>query len=75
MTKYRVHFDRVGRNHNVADLVVEAENADRIAEEVFHEVGKHLRSKSYEVTLHLESGIGKGFVDYGRFGNFTITEE
>ncbi|MEU4367522.1 hypothetical protein [Micromonospora chersina] len=73
-TRYRVEFARVGRNHNVAPFgpVVSGNNhADRIAEEVHAYAGRHLGSRFYTVDVDLAAG--KGFIEGGRFGTFTVT--
>lgn len=69
----RCKFDRIGRRHDVDDLEVEAPvSANDLAERVYHHARKYLGSKVFEVDLSLEEG--RGLIEWGRFGSFTIEE-
>ncbi|TDC82420.1 hypothetical protein E1193_11765 [Micromonospora sp. KC606] len=73
-TRYRVEFARVGRNHNVAafgPVVSGPDHAERIAEEVHGYAGRHLSSRCFVVSVDLAAG--KGCIEGGRFGTFTVT--
>lgn len=70
MTTYTVKFERVGRNHAVPDLTVEAADVDELTEAAYRYAGRFLGSRSYEVVVNLEAMTGS--VEYGRFGRFTI---
>lgn len=75
-TRYRVEFTRVGRNHNVAPFgpVVSGPNhADRIAEEVHGYARRYLISNAFAVDVDLDLAAGKGWIEGGRFGTFTVT--
>lgn len=67
---YTVHFERLG--HSVKDRTetFEAADAQDLADQIYHFAGKHLGSKSFEVDVNLETGVG--LVEWGRFGRFTI---
>jgi hypothetical protein len=71
VTSYRCDFERIGRDHYVPPLVVEADDADEIAFNVFTYAKKFLASSGFDVTVNLETG--KGFIEAGRFGKFDIT--
>lgn len=73
-TRYRVEFARVGRNHNVAPfgpIVSGPDHAGRIAEEVHGYARRYLNSRFFEVDVDLADG--KGWIEGGRFGTFTVT--
>lgn len=73
-TRYRIEFARVGRNHNVAPfgpIVSGPDHADQIAEAVFRYAGRYLGSRFYDVDVDVAAG--KGWIEGGRFGTFTVT--
>ena len=72
--KYRVNFERIGRNHSPEPMLIAAIDADDLADKIFTHIrkGKLLASREFEVTVDLE--LMKGSLDFGRFGNFTIEE-
>ena len=72
--KYRVNFERIGRNHGPEPMLIEADDAEDLALKIFTYIRKHklLASREFEVTVDLE--LMKGSLDFGRFGNFTIEE-
>lgn len=73
MDCYEVTFERIGRNHNVARLGVEAADADELSAAIHKYARSHLRSRDYEVVVDLQKG--DGFIACGMHcgGRFTIT--
>jgi adenylyl- and sulfurtransferase ThiI len=69
---YRVTFNRIGRNHHVAPLAVEATNADTIAEAVYRYARPHLASRDVEVSVDLATGQGQIFCGFNNGGTFTV---
>ena len=70
--KYVVEFERIGRNHGVSSLIIEG-TEDELVDAVLAHCGKYLRSSEYSVSIDLDAG--KGWIDAGRFGTFTVKEE
>lgn len=73
-TRYRVEFTRVGRKHDVAPfgpIVSGPDHADRIAEEVYRYASRWIMSSEFAVDVDLAAG--KGWIEGGRFGTFTVT--
>ena len=71
---YRLTFERIGRNHNVPDLVTGATNPDDIAEEVWRLARKNCGSRDLEVAVDLEAMKGHIFAGMHSAGSFTIAE-
>lgn len=75
LPRYRVTFERIGRNHSVDPLETKAEDADALADAVHRYARKHLRSRDYDVDLDLDAGKGCiicGMHDGGRFTISTL---
>lgn len=75
MTGVVCTFERIGRQHDVPPLTVTAAlslHADAIAVDVHGYAKQFLGSKNFVVTVDLETG--KGSIEGGRFGRFTIEE-
>ena len=70
MKKYKVTFDRIGRNHAVPAAAFEVESTDDLAYQVHEYARGFLISRDYQVTVE-ES---RGCIEGGRFGAFTIEE-
>ena len=74
-----VHFDRIGRRHEVPDLeiVVDPEHLDRLHSAVRKYCGKHLVSREFHVQIDMDNELteGVGSIDGGRFGTFTLKEK
>jgi len=72
--KYRITFERVGRNHNPEPLLTEAADAEDLATKIFDHIiaRKLLRSREFDVVVNLDKMIG--LIEGGRFGEFTIEE-
>lgn len=75
-----VTFDRVGRNHNVAPLVItDTDDWDEIADRVYDHVRPHLRSRNVEVVIRSDpaDGITRGVILCGPVvgGAFTVEQE
>ena len=70
--KYIVKFDRIGRDHFARPIEVEVaeDDADGIAEAVFRHAKSKLASRWFEVYVDLDAG--KGLIEAGRFGTFTV---
>lgn len=71
-TAYRVEFERVGRRRDIAPQTFTAANPDDLAEQVWRFVGRYLGSRAYDVFVEIEDG--RGSIEAGRFGTFTIAE-
>lgn len=72
MTTWTVRFDRIGRKQAVPPLTVRG-TADDLRSRVHGYAGNYLISREYDVTVDLRKGLG--WIDGGRFGTFTITEQ
>jgi hypothetical protein len=74
MKTYRVTFERIGRTHTVAPMLVEVADGDELAKLIHKYARPYLRSRDYEVELDLDEG--KGFITAGFHsgGDFTLTE-
>jgi hypothetical protein len=73
-TRYRVEFARIGRNRNAAPfgpVVSGNDHADRLAEEIHRYARRWLPSGGFAVDVDLTAG--KGWIEGGRFGTFTVT--
>lgn len=70
---YRIEFERIGRNRNVAPMVAKVENADQLADYIHRHARPHLRSRDYEVELDLDEGKGWIACGFHCGGEFTIT--
>lgn len=80
MRTYTCTFDRIGRKHDVAPLVVEADNLDDLAERVFQYARPHLMSRDVEVVVGNDgpgedTGRGHIFCGFNTGGTFTITSQ
>lgn len=77
MKTYKITFDRIGRTRNHQPLTVTA-NGDPettggdIADAVYGYARNHLISRDFDVYADPENG--KGSIDGGKFGTFTIEE-
>ena len=72
MTTTTITFDRIGRNHSVPPLVIDGDpDGQDVADAVYKYARKFLMSSDYEVTANLQTG--RVSIDYGRFGEGTIT--
>jgi hypothetical protein len=74
MNAYTVTFARVGRNHSVAPLTVESDDADDIAEQIHGYVRPHLGSRFPEVYVNLDLGTGFVLAGMHNAGDFTVTK-
>ncbi len=74
MSHYRIEFtgERIGRNHEVEPIEIEAESADGIAEAVYRHARTKLASSHFDVVARIDTMSGT--IEAGRFGSFTITE-
>lgn len=72
MTTYAVKFERIGRNHNGLEQVFKARDADHLAEQIHSYARSYLASPWFDVTLGLNDDAGRGVIEAGRFGTFTI---
>lgn len=72
---YTVTFHRVGRNHHVAPLAVDADGPDpafELAEKIYRYVRPHVMSRGVDVTVDLDTGTGQIFCGMNNGGTFTI---
>lgn len=74
MTQYRVTFERIGRNHNVAPLVTKAEDGEALALRIEKYARPHLRSRDVEVAVNLAGGSGYIICGMHNGGEFAIAE-
>jgi hypothetical protein len=74
MKRYRVKFDRVGRNRTIGPLTANADSLDDLALEIFRYVRPHLRSRDLDVCINTDGA--SGFLACGMHsgGDFTISE-
>lgn len=72
MAVYIVAFDRIGRTHKPASLMVTADSADQIAEKIHTHARHFLLSRYYEVHVDLAQGKGWILCGYQNGGEFTI---
>lgn len=77
--EFVVHFERVGRNHDVPDLRLEypisltdQQLADGMAEDIFRYCRRFLLSNEYSVVFELREEDGEGTIGAGRYGAFRI---
>jgi len=68
---YLCDFERIGRNHAVPPLEIEATDADELAFHVYTYSRRFLASHDIVVSVDLEEG--RGFINAGRFGRFSVT--
>lgn len=73
---YRVLFDRIGRDHDIAPLIARAATADELAEVIYRYARPHLRSTHVDVSVDLDQMRGAVVVGGVRpGGDFTIEHE
>ena len=72
---YTISFERVGRNHDVPNLVTGTADAQVIAEEVYRIARRHCGSRDLEVAVDLEAMKGNIYAGMHNAGTFTITED
>jgi hypothetical protein len=72
---YTITFDRVGRNHNVPNLVTGTADAQVIAEEVYRIARRNCGSRDLEVTVDMEAMKGHIYAGFHNAGSFTIAED
>jgi hypothetical protein len=72
MTRYRVTFARVGRNHNVEPYEVDATSGDDLAEAVWLHVRHRLLSRDSWVAVDLTAMKGCIRAGFQNAGTFTI---
>ena len=67
-----VHFDRIGRTHDVTPLAVDSGDADAIAEQVERYARRFLMSHDVVVSVDMEDLRGNIFCGFHVGGTFTI---
>jgi hypothetical protein len=72
ITSYRVTFERIGRDHDVAPLVTVATSADELAEVIYDYARPRLRSRDVDVYVDLEKQSGGILCGFNSGGTFTI---
>lgn len=72
---YRVTFERIGRNHSVSPLDVEAAEADELAERIYQYGKRFLGSREVEVIVDMEVGTGWFSCGGRNGGRFTFVED
>jgi hypothetical protein len=74
MTKFKLQFERIGRNHAIGAREFEARDADHLAEQVYDLARRHMVSRDLDVSLNLEEGNGNIYAGFHSAGTFTIEE-
>lgn len=74
MKKFRLQFERIGRNHAIGVQEFEARDADHLAAQVYDLARRHTVSRDLDVWLNLEEGNGNIFAGFHNAGTFTIEE-
>jgi hypothetical protein len=69
---YKVSFTRIGRQHDVAPLVVEADGPNHLAKLIFDYARPKLGSRDIDVSLEENMGSGWIFAGVRTAGTFTI---
>lgn len=72
MDRYRVTFNRIGRNHNVAPLLVDVDGPNHLAELIHQYARPHLLSRSFEVHVAPEDGKGLILCGFNNGGTFSV---
>ena len=73
VTAYPCTFDRIGRRHDIGEQTFQAEDADHLAELVFHLARRNLASSEVDVVVDLEKGAGHILVGgFRNGGSFSI---
>lgn len=73
-TTYKVTFDRVGRNHNVAPLEATVIHDEELAERIYKHARPHLGSRFIEVEVDLDEMRGWIVCGMRIGGTFTLAE-
>lgn len=77
MKTYRITFDRIGRTHDVPDLIIsdldEKVTPNDIEDAVYAYARPLLLSRDFAVTCYPSEE--RGSIDGGRYGTFRITRE
>jgi hypothetical protein len=79
VSRYTIHFERVGRHHDVSSLAVDAADPDELAERIHKYALRFLGSRDVTVTVDLSGadigeGVGRIFCGVRNGGTFTIEE-
>lgn len=77
MATYLFQFDRIGRNHSVPELTVEAGSGDEMAEHVLKYARRFLASRDIDVAVLADDTsekTGVVSIGFGRFGGGTWRE-
>jgi hypothetical protein len=74
MKSYRIKFERIGRNHSVADLVTSAGSLEDLAEKIHGYARPFVLSRHYAVELNVVDDEGEGCIICGMrpAGDFSI---
>lgn len=72
--RYRVTFDRIGRNHHPDALETEADDMDQLAERIHVHARPHLLSSDVEVTTDRARHNGYIHAGFHTAGSFTFEE-
>lgn len=72
MPRYRITFERIGRNHSVAPLDADVHGEADLCRAIRAHARPHLRSRDFDVMLDEDSN--RGWLDCGmrNGGDFTI---
>lgn len=73
-TRYRMTFERVGRQHDVEPYECEAVTPDDLAEAVWLHVRHLLLSRDSSVAVDMDAMTGRIFAGMHNAGAFTIAE-
>lgn len=73
--KYRIEFDRIGRNHSIEPLITEAKSGGDLAKEIWAYAKPYLRSRDVDINLDIRKGTGFIVCGMHNGGEFTIKKE
>ena len=73
MNNYIVDFDHIGRDRFAGEQTFSARDADHLAEQIWYFARRRLASYDFNVNLDLDEG--KGWIEGGRFGTFSVIAE
>lgn len=72
-TTYRVEFERIGRNHDVAPLVATAVDGDELVPQIHDYARPHLRLADLSVVISGDGATGSILCGLNSGGRFTVT--
>lgn len=71
--RYKIEFERIGRNKSVAAIEVCALGEADLARQIRTAARPHLRSADFDVMLDMDAGAGRFACGTHSGGNFSVT--